>query len=71
VQAAATAQQAQYDACLAANRVRAADLKRWQAVVALIPPDNPRTAAFDTRVAALNVAADQPERCVLSPTKRR
>lgn len=57
--------EAAYQACLSANRTRADSLKLWQAVVALIPADDPASARFDHMVLHLANEAFVPVKCNL------
>ena len=56
---------AAYEACLQFNQVKAADLKRWDAIIKLIEtgPSNPATVAFVKGVEQANRTADQPVDC--------
>lgn len=56
---------AAYEACLQFDQVKVADLKRWDAIIALINsgPASPQTEAFIKGVEQANKTADQPVDC--------
>lgn len=59
--AAAAARQAAYQSCLAANKVKEADLKRWNSLLALVEsrPQTPAMIKFRMQVSSINAAADK------------
>ena len=56
---------AQYEACLASNRTKAADSDRWEKVLALVDtmPNNPQVQTFVAGVRSANRIADHPVDC--------
>jgi len=56
---------AAYESCIAGNKNRAADLDRWDHVLALIDtmPQNPAVVQFVDGVRAINAHTDQPTDC--------
>lgn len=62
---ASAARVAAYQSCLVANRIKAADLRRWNALLSLAAtgPQTPAMIAFRAKVETINLTTDRPDKC--------